>query len=77
MAGCCDVEAVVAVDGRGQMVLPKSVRDKAGIKAGERLAVVAWRKGENVCCVSLIPAGELAESVRRAYGPLLREVGAR
>jgi antitoxin PrlF len=74
MAGWCAVEAVVTVDGRGQMVLPKEVREKAGIKAGDKLAVVAWNKGEQVCCLSLVPAGDLADAVRKAYGPLLREI---
>jgi antitoxin PrlF len=74
MAGCCEVEAVVTVDGRGQMVLPKEVREKAGIKAGAKLAVVAWNKGDQLCCLSLVPAGDLAEQVRKAYGPLLREI---
>ena|SRR5689334_23054734 len=74
MAGCCEVEAVVSVDGRGQMVLPKEVREKAGLKGGDKLAVVMWNKGDEFCCLSLVPAADLAEQVRRAYGPLLREI---
>ncbi|TFH10270.1 MAG: AbrB family transcriptional regulator, partial [Candidatus Atribacteria bacterium] len=31
--GCYKVQAMVTVDERGQMVLPKDVRDRAGIKA--------------------------------------------
>ena len=41
---CCRVEAVVNVDARGQMVLPKEVREKAGIKADQKLAVVTWMR---------------------------------
>ncbi len=74
MAGCCEVDAVVTVDARGQMVLPKEVREKAGIKAGAKLAVVSWKSGNEVCCVSLVPAGDLADAVRKTYGPLLREI---
>jgi antitoxin PrlF len=33
-AGCCQVEAMVSVDEKGQMVLPKSIREKAGIQPG-------------------------------------------
>ena len=29
-AECCKVEAMVSVDERGQMVLPKEIRDKVG-----------------------------------------------
>ncbi|MHA1431222.1 MAG: HgcAB-associated protein HgcC, partial [Candidatus Freyarchaeota archaeon] len=28
-SGCCKVEAIISIDERGQMVLPKEVRDKA------------------------------------------------
>ena len=40
MPCCCQVDAVVAVDGRGQLVLPKEVREKAGIKAGDLIISV-------------------------------------
>jgi AbrB family looped-hinge helix DNA binding protein len=71
------VDAVIGIDGRGQMVLPKEVRDSVGIKAGDKLAVVSWKRGDEVCCLSLVPASALEESVRRAYGPLLREITGR
>ena len=51
---CCRVEAVVSVDERGQMVLPKEIRDKAEIVAGDKLAVVSWMAGEKLCCISLM-----------------------
>ena len=35
LGDCCKVQAVVSVDERGQMVLPKEIREKAGIKAGD------------------------------------------
>ena len=41
---CCNVEAVVSIDERGQMVLPKEIREKAGIKAGDKLAVMAMQQ---------------------------------
>ena len=72
--GCCEVEAVVPIDARGQMVLPKEVRSKFHLKGNDRLAVVAWSSGGRACCLTLLPAEDLAESVRRSYGPLLREI---
>jgi antitoxin PrlF len=72
--GCCEVEAVVGVDGRGQMVLPKEVREKAGIRADDKLAVVAWKKGDEVCCLTLLRVDSLAEAIRTAYGPMLSEL---
>ena len=37
--GCFRVEAVLSVDERGQMVLPKEIRERAGIGAGEAPAI--------------------------------------
>jgi antitoxin PrlF len=54
------VESIVSVDERGQMVLPKDIRDKAGIKAGDKLALVTLEKNGKVCCIHLMKANELA-----------------
>ncbi len=72
--GCCQVESVVTIDGRGQLVLPKETREKAGIKAGDKLAVVSWKKDGEVCCVALIRAEGLAEMVKGFLGPVLKEI---
>jgi antitoxin PrlF len=48
--GCCKVESVISIDERGQMVLPKEIREKAKIEAGDKLAVVSWEKDGKVCC---------------------------
>jgi antitoxin PrlF len=67
------VESLIAVDDRGQMVLPKELRDKAKIGAGDKLAVVTWEKEGKVCCLSLIKAEELTGMVRDLLGPLMGE----
>jgi AbrB family looped-hinge helix DNA binding protein len=71
---CCNVESVVSVDERGQMVLPKEVREKAKIKPGDKLAVVLMESGEDVCCISLIKADELSDMVKGILGPVMKEV---
>ena len=71
---CCSVESVVSVDERGQMVLPKEIREKANIKAGDKLAVVGWQKEGHVCCISLIKADQLGDMVRSLLGPMLAEL---
>jgi antitoxin PrlF len=71
---CCKVESLVSVDERGQMVLPKEIREKAGIGAGDKLALVSWEKGGQVCCIVLMKTDELTEMVKGALGPLVREV---
>jgi len=72
--GCLSVNSIVTVDERGQMVLPKEIREKAGIKAGDKLAVVSMEKGENVCCISLIKVDDFAEMVKGMLGPMMEEV---
>jgi AbrB family looped-hinge helix DNA binding protein len=72
--GVCKVESLIAVDERGQMVLPKEIRDKAGIKAGDKLALVTWEKDGKVCCLSLIRVEELTGMVKGVLGPLMGEM---
>jgi antitoxin PrlF len=73
-SGCCRVEALVSVDERGQMVLPKEVREAAGIRGGDKLALILWRKGGNVCCMTLVKADELTDMVRGRLGPLMKDI---
>jgi AbrB family looped-hinge helix DNA binding protein len=73
-ASCCAVEALVTIDDRGQMVLPKELRDKAGIKAGDKLAVTSWEKDGKICCIALIKAGSLETMVKGMLGPVMKEI---
>ena len=73
-AGCCAVEALVTVDERGQMVLPKELRAKAGIKAGDQLAVTSWQKDGEICCIALIKAGNLETMVKGMLGPVMKDI---
>ena len=71
---CCKVESVISIDERGQLVLPKEIRDKAGIRAGDKLAVVSWEKGGKVCCISLMKVENLTGMVKDMLGPLMKEI---
>jgi antitoxin PrlF len=68
----CSVEAVLSVDDRGQMVLPKDVREKAGIKSGDKLALISWEKNGSICCLALIKAENLSGMVKDVLDPLLK-----
>ncbi|MDY6959921.1 MAG: HgcAB-associated protein [Halobacteriota archaeon] len=70
----CRLEAIVTIDGRGQIILPKDVRVKAGIEAGDKLAVISCETGGKVCCVSLIRAGELDDPVKGVLAPMMKGV---
>lgn len=71
---CCKVESVISVDDRGQTVLPKEIRDKANIRAGDKLAVINWEKDGKICCISLIKVEEFTETVKSLLGPMMKEM---
>ncbi len=73
-ASCCAVEALVTVDERGQMVLPKELREKAGIKAGDKLAVTSWERDGEIYCIALIRAGNLESMVKGMLSPVMKEI---
>ncbi len=71
---CCQIISIISVDDRGQMVLPKEVRNKMGIKTGEKLAVVMSQGEGDSCCVFLMKVDELSDAVRGKLGPVLEEM---
>jgi AbrB family looped-hinge helix DNA binding protein len=72
--GCCKVDSLVSVDERGQMVLPKEIRDKAKIRAGDKLAVVSWEKDGEVCCIFLVKTEAITGMVKDMLGPMMKEI---
>ncbi len=69
---CCRVESVVSIDERGQMVLPKEIREKANIKAGDKLAIVGWESKGKLCCISLLKTEQLGDMVKIVLGPMMK-----
>jgi antitoxin PrlF len=41
---CCKIDAGVTVDAKGQIVLPKDMREKANLKPNDKLAVIGMEK---------------------------------
>jgi antitoxin PrlF len=72
--GCYQVEALVSVDEKGQMVLPKTIRDKANIQPGDKLVLVGWEKDGQVCCITMIKAESLAGMVKGLLGPMMKDI---
>ena len=71
---CCKVESLISVDERGQMVLPKEIRDKASIRPGDKLALISWEKDGKVCCISMIKAEDFGDMLKGLLGPMLKEM---
>ena len=77
---CCEgtcgfqVESLVSVDERGQMVLPKELRDKLKLRAGDKLAVISWENNGEVCCISLIKTENFKGMLANLLGPMVKEM---
>jgi len=70
---CCKVESVISIDDRGQLVLPKDIRDNANIQSGDKFAVIPWEKDGQEYCISLMRVEQLADPLRNVLIPLLRD----
>ncbi len=73
-ASTCRVESVLSVDERGQMVLPKDLRKRAGIGPGDKVAVVSHEKDGEVCCITLMKVESLTEMVKGVLGPVMKDI---
>jgi AbrB family looped-hinge helix DNA binding protein len=71
---CCNVAAVVSVDAKGQIVLPKDVRERAGLKPNDKLALIGCERDGKICCIVIVKAEKLGDSVGKMLGPMLKDV---
>ncbi|MGB7788997.1 HgcAB-associated protein HgcC [Methanoregula sp.] len=72
--GVYSMEALLSVDERGQMVLPKDFREKNGIRPGDKLALFSFEKEGGFCCMALVKAENLSTMMTTLLGPLGGEV---
>jgi len=73
-AECCKVDAVVTVDSKGQIVLPKDVRERAKLKPNDKLAVVGCEQDGEICCIVMVKSERLTGAVSNVLGSMLKEV---
>lgn len=66
-----EIEAVVSFDDRGQLVLPKEMRKKFDMKAGDKFAIVSCCEGENLCCLTFIKSTALNAALSSFITPVL------
>jgi len=70
----CRIDAVVTMDVKGQIVLPKDLREKANMKPGDKIAIVACEKDGEVCCVMMVKAEKFVGAVTKTLSPLIKGV---
>ena len=71
---CCQVEAIVSFDERGQLVIPKDVRKKFNLNAGEKLALISCNSGDELCCFTLMRTSSMQGLVKSMLGPIFNEI---
>jgi len=72
--GCCKVDAVVTVDSKGQIVLPKDLREKAKLKPNDKLAVIECERNGEIYCIMMVRADDLGNTLKTMLGPMLKEI---
>ena len=70
----CKIDAIITMDAKGQIVLPKDLRERADLKATDKIAVVAYEKEGKVCCIVMIKAERLTGAISKTLSPLLKGV---
>ena len=71
---CCKINAIVSVDSKGQIVLPKDLREKAKIKPNDKLALIGFEKDSEICCIVMMKADALEGTVKNMLGPVFKGV---
>ena len=74
---CCQIEAIVTMDDRGQFVIPKDVRSKFDMKTGDKYALVSCQESEDgtgLCCFTLMKTDHMKGVVQKVLGPMFNDI---
>jgi len=73
MSSCgseCKIESIVTMDSKGQIVLPKDLRERMGFQPNQKIALIAFEQKQDLCCVLLIKAEKLGEAVTKTLSEM-------
>jgi antitoxin PrlF len=70
---CCKINAIVTMDAKGQLVLPKDLRERAKLKPNDKLALIGFERDGDVCCIVMVKADALSGTVKNMLGPILND----
>ncbi|MFH0748520.1 MAG: HgcAB-associated protein [Candidatus Bathyarchaeota archaeon] len=68
------IDAVITIDAKGQIVLPKDIREKANLRPNDKIAVVTCEQDNEVCCIMMVKAERLTGAVSQTLTSLLKGV---
>ncbi len=73
-SSCCHVEGVVTVDSKGQIVLPKSLRENMGLKEKDKLIVVGMKDKGKITSISLFKSEAMDDMVKIMLKPVMETI---
>jgi AbrB family looped-hinge helix DNA binding protein len=62
------------MDSKGQIVLPKDIRQKANLKPNDKLAIIGCERNGELCCIMIIKTEKLGNTIKNTLGPMLQEI---
>jgi len=69
---CCRVEDIVTVGKKGQIILPKDLRERENIKEGDKFALVNVKGKGDSCCLILMKSDVFEPMVKDVLSPVLK-----
>ena len=73
-SGCCHIEGVVHIDSRGQIVLPKALREKMGLNEGDKLVVISMNDRGKIASISLMKTNPIDGMIKLSLKPVMKEI---
>ena len=71
--GVFKIEAIVSCDDRGQLILPKDIRKRLSINAGDKMALINCSTDQTFC-LTLVKANSLENLLKTYLTPVLSEI---
>ena len=71
---CCHVEGVVTIDSKGQIVLPKSLREDMGLKEKDKLIIVSMKDKGKIASISLFKSKAMDNMVKIMLKPVMETI---
>ncbi len=71
---CCEIEGIVQIDSRGQIVLPRDLRKDAGLTEGTKLVVVRLQSKGEIAGICLYKTDKFNIVVKDTLNPVMKEI---
>ncbi len=60
----CRIDSITTMDARGQIVIPKDMREALDWKAGDKIALITRKSDNKPCCLMLVNVNSLSGHVK-------------